>query len=124
MPPERAHTEAGLGPEPPAVAGRKILLVALGFLVFVGGSLGALRLYYRHSVSGPVLLRRQTFPEPGLQASPEAELADLEQRQEERLATYTWIDRGAGIVQIPIERAMALIVARGEAAWAPIEPRP
>jgi hypothetical protein len=29
------------------------------------------------------------------------------------LATYRWVDRQAGTVQLPIERAMALVVARG-----------
>jgi hypothetical protein len=29
------------------------------------------------------------------------------------LATYGWVDRDAGIVRIPIERAMELLVLRG-----------
>jgi hypothetical protein len=124
VPPEHAQAEAESRPEPPAVAARKVLLVAIGFLAFVGASLGGLGLYYRQSVSGPVLAPRQTFPEPRLQASPEVDLADLEHRQEERLGAYAWIDRDAGLVQIPIDRAMALIAARGDAAWAPLEPSP
>jgi hypothetical protein len=111
-------------PEPPGVAGRTILMVAVGFLAFVGLSLGALQLYYRHGVAGPVLAPPQVFPEPRLQADPKADLAELKRRQEERLAGYAWIDRDAGLVRIPIERAMALIAARGEAAFAPLEPPP
>lgn len=52
-------------------------------------------------------------PEPRLQANPTLEL--VEHRAEERaaLAGYGWVDRGAGRVRIPVERAIELVVARG-----------
>ena len=34
----------------------------------------------------------------------------LEQAQSERLEAYRWIDRETGVVQLPIERAMQLVV--------------
>jgi hypothetical protein len=57
---------------------------------------------------------RPTVPEgPLLQARPEAGLAILRAQEEARLEQYAWIDRGEGVVRIPIERAMDLIAERG-----------
>jgi len=39
-----------------------------------------------------------------------AYLADLRGRQERQAASYGWVDRQAGVVQLPVERAMELIV--------------
>lgn len=50
---------------------------------------------------------------PPLQADPQADLAALRARWDRRLNGYGWVDREAGIVHIPIERAMAR-VAEGE----------
>jgi hypothetical protein len=48
-------------------------------------------------------------PEPRLQETPALDLATLRNREQERLSTYGWIDRQAGVVHIPIERAMELV---------------
>ena len=50
-------------------------------------------------------------PAPRLQADPAADLAAERAQQRQRLESYRWVDRDAGIAQIPIERAMALLVA-------------
>ncbi|MEW6337969.1 MAG: hypothetical protein AB1625_11290 [Acidobacteriota bacterium] len=39
------------------------------------------------------------------------ELAGLRAAQLEQLHSYRWVDQNAGVVAIPIERAMALVVA-------------
>lgn len=52
-------------------------------------------------------------PEPRLQAVPGQELQDLRAREEAQLERYQWIDRAAGRVRIPIERAMDLLAERG-----------
>jgi hypothetical protein len=41
---------------------------------------------------------------------------------DERLHGYRWVDRDAGIAQIPIERAMELVVQGVQAAPGPKEP--
>ena len=111
--------------EPPGVATRTILSATMGFLLFVAAGLALLHLYYRHVLDAePVPKPAATFPAPRLQADPEADLAELQRRQGERLAAYGWVDRDTGLVQIPIERAMALIAARGADAYAPLEPPP
>lgn len=43
-------------------------------------------------------------------ASRLAYLNDLRARQEKQLNSYAWIDRKAGIVQLPIDRAMELVI--------------
>ena len=52
-------------------------------------------------------------PEPHLQATPAVDLAEHRAREEERLSTYGWIDRDAGVVHVPIERAIELVAREG-----------
>jgi hypothetical protein len=53
-------------------------------------------------------------PGPGLQHfPPTTDLRSLEAGQEERLHSYGWVDQEAGIVHIPVERAMEVIAGRG-----------
>ena len=51
-----------------------------------------------------------TPPGPQLQADPEAELIELRAREDLILNSYSWVDRDAGLAQVPIERAMELLV--------------
>ena len=51
-----------------------------------------------------------TPPGPRLQADPEAELAELRAREDLILESYAWIDKEAGIAQVPVGRAMELLV--------------
>jgi len=52
-------------------------------------------------------------PEPRLQTSPTADLADLRRAEDAALEHYGWVDQRAGIVRIPIERAMELVAKGG-----------
>jgi hypothetical protein len=56
---------------------------------------------------------RQIPPEPRLQVSGAADLAAFRAKEEAELKSYGWIDRNAGIVRIPIDRAMDLLLQRG-----------
>jgi len=53
---------------------------------------------------------------PALQSAPAGELRAYRRDKAAVLEGYRWIDRGAGIVQIPIERAMELTVGRADTA--------
>ena len=55
------------------------------------------------------------MPEPHLQPHPLADRATYEARQRATLTQYAWVDRGAGIVRIPIDRAMQILAERGRA---------
>jgi hypothetical protein len=52
-------------------------------------------------------------PEPRLQVTPAADLGKIRAEEDAVLSTYGWIDEQGGIVRIPIERAMELLVERG-----------
>lgn len=56
---------------------------------------------------------RRIFPEPRLETDERSEINDFRLREEEQLNSYGWVDQPAGVVHIPIERAMQLLVARG-----------
>ena len=56
----------------------------------------------------------QTAPRgPVLQVHPAWELRDLRQGEKDKLNSYGWVDQKAGIVRIPIDRAMDLLVKNG-----------
>ncbi|HEY7098122.1 MAG TPA: hypothetical protein VH437_15455 [Terriglobales bacterium] len=55
----------------------------------------------------------QQFPEPRLESNERTELNGFRLREEQTLNSYGWVDQKAGIVHIPIDRAMELIVERG-----------
>lgn len=52
-------------------------------------------------------------PEPRLQTNPRQDLRDLRAGEDQRLTTYGWVDKNAGVVRIPIEQAMKLTIERG-----------
>ena len=52
-------------------------------------------------------------PFPKLQIFPPADLEKFRDHEDAQLNTYGWIDKTAGIVRIPIDRAMDLLAQRG-----------
>jgi hypothetical protein len=52
-------------------------------------------------------------PPPRLQTSPTSDLQQLLDSQNAKLNSYGWIDKGTGVIRIPIERAMDLLAQRG-----------
>ena len=56
---------------------------------------------------------RQNFPAPQLETNERTELNSVRLREENVLSTYDYVDKNAGTVRIPIDRAMDLLVQRG-----------
>lgn len=52
-------------------------------------------------------------PSPRLQEHPKRDLDTLRAAEDKVLSGYAWVDKGAGVVQVPIERAMEMLLARG-----------
>jgi hypothetical protein len=50
---------------------------------------------------------------PHLQVSAPKDLEEMRAAEEKILTSYDWVDRQAGTVRIPIDRAMQLLVERG-----------
>ena len=61
----------------------------------------------------PLFQPGQPPPEPRLQANPGQDLRELRAQEDAVLHSYDWVDKQAGIVRIPIERAMELVIERG-----------
>jgi hypothetical protein len=53
------------------------------------------------------------FPEPRLETNERVEIKDFRLKEEQTLNSYGWVDQDAGVVRIPIDRAMQLLAQRG-----------
>lgn len=53
------------------------------------------------------------FPQPRLERNERLEINDFRLKEEQTLNSYGWVDEKAGVVRIPIERAMQLVAQRG-----------
>lgn len=56
---------------------------------------------------------QSTFPSPKLEEDERGQLNGIRLKEEQTLSTYDWVDEKAGIVRIPIDRAMDLLAQRG-----------
>ena len=56
---------------------------------------------------------KSAFPDPRLENDERGQLNDIRLTEEQTLSTYDYIDKNAGTVRIPIERAMDLVAQRG-----------
>jgi hypothetical protein len=61
----------------------------------------------------PGLYHKLELPRPRLQTSDRMDMEQLRQSEDKVLNTYGWVDRDAGTVRVPIDRAMELLVERG-----------
>jgi hypothetical protein len=88
-------------------------LVIAGLLV----SGGVLHYFVGHQGLGPPASPfenvRMLPPEPRLQVSAPKDLKQYKAAQEELLNSYGWVDENAGIVRIPIGRAMDILAQKG-----------
>jgi hypothetical protein len=85
-------------------------------LVLVGGMIALLAQHPPSSMrASPTGTPSVVPPPPVLQAQPWEELRRYREEQSRILLNYAWIDRNAGVVRIPIERAMELVIERGPA---------
>ena len=106
------------------MAGLAVVTVAIYFIVF--GMYRFLDTYEKahQPALSPMVTRpadtrsvtnadTQAFPEPRLERDEGTNFRESLEDQDRKLATYDWVDQDKGIVQIPIDRAMELIVERG-----------
>jgi hypothetical protein len=64
-------------------------------------------------IESPAQDARQLPPEPRLEETPAGDLQEMRGAEEQVLTKYAWLDQDNGIVRLPIDRAMDLIVQRG-----------
>jgi hypothetical protein len=96
-----------------AFAGGVVALIVLGVL----GSAVVFHFFVRHQPLGPPASPfedvRAVPPEPRLQTTAPLELQHYRADQEKILESYGWVDSQAGIVRIPVDRAMDLLLEKG-----------
>jgi hypothetical protein len=111
----------GLGYEPSNVNGRQLFAFAagvVGLVVFgVLVSAGVFHFFVQHQSLGPPASpfenARQLPPNPRLQVEAPQDLKEYRAAQDKVLDSYGWVDSNAGVVRIPIDRAMALLLQKG-----------
>jgi len=113
---------------PSALSPRPVSLFTIAFVLVLFGSFAFLvSRYYHAAPSAPQNQLADNFPvevvDPktgkktpsdlawkATPASRQQALAALREKQAKQAASYVWIDQKAGVVQLPIERAMELTV--------------
>lgn len=118
-----SHSHDTPGHEKRDVVFRPIVLALLGMtlaivLVFVLMRSTLVGLGGREARNSPqanplaASIGRKAPPEPRLQTDPVRDLAVMREGEERLLHSYGWADKQRGIVRLPIERAMELLVSR------------
>lgn len=99
-----------------------LLKLAIWLIAVVAVSMVAMKwtydYYQKVQTRGPMvspLVENENVvpPKPQLQAQPRKDLQTYCSDETEKLNTYGWVDQHAGVVRLPIERAMALTLQRG-----------
>lgn len=96
-----------------------LMLMTLGFVL-----VGVVSMYFlfglvidyqasKDTPPSPLESSRALFTGPRLQVAPPLDMDEMKATEDEVLASYDWIDREAGIVRIPIGRAIGLLAERG-----------
>jgi hypothetical protein len=120
----RLSEPRGKRPEKGDVATRKVSYAAAGLMAFLIVSAGVLYAVFAAVVPADRTPAFREFPSPKLEADPTAELRALQDKQRKALSSYRWMDATRTLIGIPVERAMAIIAARGDQAYAPIAAKP
>ena len=105
--------DAKIGPLILIAAGLAITVAIVG--VFIYGVFQYLGAHPAASVQANPMSAgdAQIPPEPRIEEHPAIEIEQLHAQEEQTLSTYAWVDKKAGVVRIPIDRAMELQLERG-----------
>lgn len=92
-------------------------LVVSAFIIYFGAA-GLYKLFARQHPSPQAASRiefraKMIAPPPQLRVDEARDFEKFRAAEEAKLSSYGWIDKNAGIVRIPIARAMDLTVQRG-----------
>lgn len=105
---------------------RVVVRFGLGLAVLLVVAAIAMLLLFKYLQARPapetsaLAEEREIPPSPRLQVTPSADLESMRASEENLLDSYGWVDRNAGVVRIPIDRAMELLLQRGY----PARPQP
>ena len=112
---ERGHESYELKPGPIAVAGLLLsLVIALAFWAMGDLSDSFEAQAERDAAPNhPLATVREVPPAPRLQARPNLEVEAHRRAMNTQAGEYRWIDAEAGVVRIPLQRALDLTAERG-----------
>ena len=96
-------------------------IVLLGLMVFGFVMSWGVYVFFNRQTASPgshaeTLIRPDLSKRPSgtvLQSDPHAELVVIRQIEDSVLSTYGWVDKDSGIVRIPIDQAMELLLKKG-----------
>jgi hypothetical protein len=100
---------------------RLVAWTAIGLVIsvmLVGVTVGGLfslfkRQYASESAPSGITIPGRLPPAPRLQTNPTSDLQQLLEAENAKLNSYGWMDKRAGVIRIPIDRAMDLLAQRG-----------
>jgi hypothetical protein len=113
--PSDAYERSDLNP-------RWIVIFGIGILVATALAvlITSLIIYYKATqyTKGEVPLprlakEREINPQPRLEVDAPSQLREMRAGEDARLSSYGWVDKDAGIVRIPIDRAMEILASQG-----------
>jgi hypothetical protein len=120
---QHGHSPNGHAHEKSDAATQPLFRFVVGLAVFVAAAMVVMVMLYSYfgdretALDIPLSpLAKQAPPVaagPQLQPNPSLELNDLRRQEEAQLNGYGWVDQPAGLVRIPVERAIELMAERG-----------
>ena len=115
-PPGLGHERTDISVRPIAIAGIGLAIALVVVLALMLGLYGYLagRAARLSPPANPLAAAEgpRLPPEPRLQVRPVRDLRELREAESNILDRYGWVDKNAGVVRIPIARAIDLLAAR------------
>ena len=96
-----------------------VVRFGIGVVVLIVVASAAMMLLFKflearpQAAVSPLANKREVPPAPRLQVSPVGDLQGLRAGEARTLTSYGWIDKPTGVVRIPIDRAITLLVEKG-----------
>jgi hypothetical protein len=119
--PSAGHEATDLNPRWIVMFGIGIV-IAMGLAVLVTSLLIDTRAHQyakREIPLSRLAKEREVSPQPRLQVDAPRELREMRAAEDAMLGSYGWVNKDAGIVRIPVERAMDIIAKKGLPARKP-----
>jgi len=114
---EHRHEESDISARVIAYVGLALIVGAFALHAGLFGYLKALTM-----IEPPTPQRTQSTltlqsPEPRLEVDEIADLLKIRAHEDANLSSYVWVNKTAGVVRIPVARAMELAAQRGLPKW-------
>ena len=91
--------------------------LAILILVVMWAMVHTYNFFAKHESLGPPASpfenQRELPPQPRLQPHPATDLKRYCEVEQEQLSTYGWVDKNNGLVRIPVDRAMDVVLQKG-----------